>query len=156
MDTVLLTLIITGIGTMLNLWLVNRKDKHTTEGDFRDDLIATINRQDLKIDHQQKTIDHQQKTIDHQQATITELTAKVDKILEQLGKTDKLLEQSRKEVDNWEESYYLAIKEYNRVKVQHEDMVKELEELRKNYEQLLRDYTILRESTSMDRRKDKA
>ena len=149
MDTVLLTLIITGIGTMLNLWLVNRKDKHTTEGDFRDDLIATINRQDLKIDHQQKTIDHQQ-------ATITELTAKVDKILEQLGKTDKLLEQSRKEVDNWKESYYLAIKEYNRVKVQHEDMVKELEELRKNYEQLLRDYTILRESTSMDRRKDKA
>ena len=149
MDTVLLTLIITGIGTMLNLWLVSRKDKHTTEGDFRDDLIATINRQDLKIDHQQKTIDHQQ-------ATITELTAKVDKILEQLGKTDKLLEQSRKEVDNWKESYYLAIKEYNRVKVQHEDMVKELEELRKNYEQLLRDYTILRESTSMDRRKDKA
>ena len=142
MDTVLLTLIITGIGTMLNLWLVSRKDKHTTEGDFRDDLIATINRQDLKIDHQQ--------------ATITELTAKVDKILEQLGKTDKLLEQSRKEVDNWKESYYLAIKEYNRVKVQHEDMVKELEELRKSYEQLLRDYTILRESTSMDRRKDKA
>ena len=90
MDTVLLTLIITGIGTMLNLWLVSRKDKHTTEGDFRDDLIATINRQDLKIDHQQATIDHQQKTIDHQQATITELTAKVDKILEQLTKTDKL------------------------------------------------------------------
>ena len=149
MDTVLLTLIITGIGTMINLWLVRRKDKHTTEGDFRDDLIATINRQDLKIDHQQATIDHQQ-------ATITELTAKVDKILEQLGKTDKLLEQSRKEVDNWKESYYLAIKEYNRVKVQHEDMVKELEELRKNYEQLLRDYTILRESTTMDRRKDRA
>lgn len=108
--------------------------------EFRDDLLKRVEQQDAaiatletRVKNRDIEIEALEKRIAEKERRNKELDERMDGIRSELA---ELTKKSGQEISNWRESYYLALNEYHKVKMENSELKKEIEVLRAQYEEL--------------------
>lgn len=162
MDVAIILAIISLLGNAIQYYLSYRKDrqseelekerdKKTGEDTLREDLFLLIDQQNKKIDSLNGLIDKQWQQIDtlkeqrgELKTTADKQTIQIEELQEQRNRIrsefTEVVKKSENQVNNWRESYYLAMDQYNKLKTENYAIKKELEELKISHKQLLEKY----------------
>lgn len=162
MDVAIVLAVISLLGNAIQYYLSYRKDKQSEilekdrdkksgEDTLREDLFQLITEQNKKMDSLNSLIEKQWSQIDTLKEQRNDLKTAADKQAIQIEELQEqrnririefteVVKKAEIQVNNWRESYYLAMDQYNKSKIENYAIKKELEELKISHQTLLDKY----------------
>lgn len=166
-DVAIYSLIVAGLSALFTYWTNRKKSSVDEVTAFRDDLLERIKQQDATIDSLDKRSSEKEKMINDLNLRMAEKDEQLAQLKERMKEKEnqnkdleervgrmraeitELIKKSSVEIANWRESYYLALNEYQKMKIENQNLKTEIENLRSEYERLRSEHEELKSKVSL-------